>query len=49
MIELRAEKHFTLDELISAVHSGNEKERIEGLRIMLDAGKIKTDGEKYYI
>lgn len=49
MLELLAEKHFTLDELISAVHSGNEKERIEGLRIMLDAGKIKTDGEKYYI
>ncbi|MBC7914556.1 MAG: RecQ family ATP-dependent DNA helicase [Pyrinomonadaceae bacterium] len=49
IIELLTEKHFTLDELIKAVHSGNEKERIEGLRNMLDAGKIKTDGLKYYV
>ncbi len=49
MLEVLAEKHLSLDELVTSVHAGNEKERIEGLRILLDAGKIKTDGEKYYI
>lgn len=49
MLEHLAEKHLTLDELIISVHAGAEKERIEALRILLDAGKIKTDGEKYYI
>jgi ATP-dependent DNA helicase RecQ len=49
ILELLAEKHFTLDELITSLHAGNEKERIEGLRNLLDAGKIKTDGLKYYV
>jgi ATP-dependent DNA helicase RecQ len=49
ILELLGEKHFTLDELITSLHAGNEKERIEGLRNLLDAGKIKTDGLKYYV
>ena len=49
ILELLAEKHFKLDELITSLQAGNEKERVEGLRNLLDAGKIKTDGLKYYV
>lgn len=49
ILELLAEKHFGLDELIGSLHSGTEKERVENLRNLLDAGKIKSDGQKYYV
>ncbi|MFD2163575.1 ATP-dependent DNA helicase RecQ [Paradesertivirga mongoliensis] len=49
ILELLAENHLTLDELISSMHSGNETQRVDGLRNLLDAGKIKTDGLKYYV
>ena len=38
-----------IDTLMSAVNIGTEKEKMETLRLLLDAGKIKTDGEKYYL
>jgi ATP-dependent DNA helicase RecQ len=41
--------HLSLDELVTGIKSGTEKERIEIIRYLLDAGKIKTDGKKYYI
>lgn len=41
--------NLTIDELISSLKSGTEKDRIETIRLLLDAGKIKTDGEKYYL
>ncbi len=37
------------EDLIAATKAGREKEKIEILRRLLDAGKIKSDGEKYYI
>ena len=49
IIELLSEKHLPLDELIGSIRSGNDKERIEGFRMLLDAGKIRTDGQKYYV
>jgi len=36
-------------ELITRIRTGTEKERIETIRLLLDAGRIKTDGEKYYL
>lgn len=39
----------TLDELVSKIRIGSEKERIERIRDLLDAGKIKSDGRRYYI
>jgi ATP-dependent DNA helicase RecQ len=39
----------TLDDLMQMVTSGIEKERIAVIRLLLDAGKIKTDGERYYL
>ncbi|MDB5024895.1 MAG: RecQ family ATP-dependent helicase [Mucilaginibacter sp.] len=41
--------NLTIDELISSLKIGTEKDRIETIRLLLDAGKIKTDGEKYYL
>jgi ATP-dependent DNA helicase RecQ len=40
---------LSIDDLISSLKIGTEKDRIETIRLLLDAGKIKTDGEKYYL
>lgn len=45
---LQVEMH-TLDSLVVSVGTGNENDRIERIRILLDAGKIKTDGKNYYL
>jgi ATP-dependent DNA helicase RecQ len=41
--------NLDIDDLISSLKIGTEKDRIETIRLLLDAGKIKTDGEKYYL
>ncbi|MDR6782535.1 ATP-dependent DNA helicase RecQ [Pedobacter africanus] len=38
-----------LDVLVTAISTGTENERLERIRILLDAGKIKTDGKNYYL
>jgi ATP-dependent DNA helicase RecQ len=38
-----------LDELVSSVKVGTEMQRVEVIRNLLDAGKIKSQGEKYYL
>lgn len=35
--------------LVTTINVGTEKEKMEAIRLLLDAGKIKTDGEKYYL
>ncbi|MEO3406271.1 ATP-dependent DNA helicase RecQ [Mucilaginibacter sp. CAU 1740] len=35
--------------LITGINIGTEKEKLETVRMLLDAGKIKTDGEVYYL
>ena len=40
---------LTIDDLVTSIKSGTEKDRIETIRTLLDAGKIKTDGERYYL
>ena len=49
LLELLTDKHFTLDDLIIALNTGNEKQRVESLRNLLYAGKLKTYGLKYYL
>lgn len=49
ILELLAANHFTIDELITSLHLGNESQRVEAFRNLLDAGKIKSDGERYYL
>ncbi len=40
---------LTIGALITSLKTGAEKDRIETIRLLLDAGKIKTDGERYYL
>ena len=49
LVDILSGQHLNLEELISAMHTGTEKERVAVLRNLLDAGKVKTDGEKYYL
>ncbi len=49
LIEFLTGRHLSIDEIVSNLKIGNEKERLEAFRNLLDAGKIKTDGEKYYL
>lgn len=42
-------QHLDLDELVTNITTGNENEKIDRIRELLDAGKIKTDGKKYYL
>ncbi len=41
--------HLDLDELVTQVATGTDNDKIELIRELLDAGKIKTDGRKYYL
>lgn len=38
-----------LDDLIVAIRSGNDKEKLDIIRELLDAGTIKTNGDFYYV
>jgi ATP-dependent DNA helicase RecQ len=49
IVTLLTSGHLTLDVLVRSIQSGIVKERIEMIRLLLDAGKIKSDGEKYYL
>jgi ATP-dependent DNA helicase RecQ len=42
-------KHHSLDELVASIKTGAEADKIAHIRLLLDAGKIKTDGNKYYL
>lgn len=47
--ELLKENRLSLDELVKNISSGKEADRIERIRELLDASKIKSDGNKYYL
>jgi ATP-dependent DNA helicase RecQ len=49
IVELLSTESRTIDELITSLKLGTEKECIETIRLLLDAGKIKTDGGNYYL
>jgi ATP-dependent DNA helicase RecQ len=40
---------YNLTDLVSLIKSGRESDKIDRVRELLDAGKIKTDGKNYYI
>ena len=40
---------MNLDDLVATVKVGNEKDRIEVIRNLIDAGKLKTDGFHYFL
>jgi ATP-dependent DNA helicase RecQ len=49
IISLLQQQPLSLDDLVSHIKNGTEGERIDAIRELLDAGKIKTDGKKYYL
>ncbi|RYD74509.1 MAG: RecQ family ATP-dependent DNA helicase [Sphingobacteriales bacterium] len=49
IISLLQHQPLSLDDLVSGIKNGAEYERIDTIRELLDAGKIKSDGKKYYI
>ncbi|MGB4773559.1 MAG: ATP-dependent DNA helicase RecQ [Daejeonella sp.] len=49
LVNLLTYKPLTLNELISGMSNGNEKEKLEIIRLLLDAGKIKITAGRYYL
>jgi ATP-dependent DNA helicase RecQ len=49
IVQLLSVDNLTIGTLVTSLKSGTEKDRIETIRLLLDAGKIKTDGDKYYL
>ncbi|MEO8795809.1 MAG: ATP-dependent DNA helicase RecQ, partial [Daejeonella sp.] len=45
---LKVEK-LLLNDLVSSIRSGNENEKLAVIRNLLDAGKIKTENERYFL
>lgn len=49
IISLLQQQPLSLDDLVTHIKNGTEGERIDTIRELLDTGKIKTDGKKYYL
>jgi ATP-dependent DNA helicase RecQ len=49
IVELLSVSSMDIGELVTSLKSGMEKERMETIRLLLDAGKLKTDGMVYYL
>ncbi|WP_379091707.1 ATP-dependent DNA helicase RecQ [Pedobacter sp. UC225_65] len=49
IVTLLQSEHYNLDDLVQSLNAGTEHDKIERIRELLDAGKIKTDGKKYYL
>jgi ATP-dependent DNA helicase RecQ len=49
IVELLSVSSMDIGELVTSLKSGMEKERLETIRLLLDAGKIKSDGAVYYL
>jgi ATP-dependent DNA helicase RecQ len=44
-----SKKPLHLNELIESLHTGNDTEKLNVIRILLDSGTIKVNGEYYYL
>ncbi|MES2456176.1 MAG: ATP-dependent DNA helicase RecQ [Bacteroidota bacterium] len=49
LITLLQSQAYVLHDLIPALKSGTEAEKLQRIGELLDAGKIKTDGKNYYL
>jgi len=47
--QLLGAEPLDINDLMGAIKAGIEKERLDTVRVLLDAGKIKFNGEKYYL
>jgi len=44
-----SKKPLHLSQLIESLHNGNDNEKLNSIRMLLDAGTIKVNGEYYYL
>jgi ATP-dependent DNA helicase RecQ len=49
IVTLLQSEAYVLSDLIPALKSGTEAEKLQRIAELLDAGKIKTDGKNYYL
>lgn len=49
ILQLVSIEPLTLNTLISSLKKGNDNQKIGALRELLDSGRIKADGERYYV
>lgn len=49
IVELLSVSPLDIGALVTSLKNGVEKERMETIRLLLDAGKLKTDGAVYYL
>jgi ATP-dependent DNA helicase, RecQ family len=49
VVQLLTADALDINALLSSIKTGTEKERLEIIRLLLDAGKIKFNGELYYL
>jgi len=49
VVELLSVSAMDIGELVTSLKNGTEKERMDTIRLLLDAGKLKTDGMMYYL
>ena len=49
IIQLLSKEPLNTGALVTSVFTGTEKEKIETIRLLLDAGKIKFAGEKLVV
>lgn len=49
VVNLLNSKPLDIDELVKGLSKGNVQQRIERIRELLDAGKVKSDGKLYYL
>jgi ATP-dependent DNA helicase RecQ len=40
---------LTLEQLISAISGNHPNDKLDAVRVLLDAGKVKTNGDVYYL
>lgn len=49
ILDALSSNSMLLDDLVNSINSGNDKEKLEAIRVLLDAGTIKANGEFYYV
>ena len=49
IFSLVASQRMLLDELVRSINTGNEKEKLAVIRDLIDAGKLKSDGDLYFV
>lgn len=49
IVTLLQHSSLSVDELLKELKTGSMPDKVERLRILLDGGKIKSDGKKYYM